>query len=318
MQTSLSPGFVTRRPTEDDAEEIHGLVAACDVAAIGAVDTTVEDLADELVEPDFDLERDGWLVYAGDRLVGWAWACRKGESDNVDIDVYVHPDHPDAAAWMWDAVERRAAEIAHELGHQQAVVDVGIHAQDAAKRAAADERGYAVATVFYRMRIDHEGRVEDPELPPGVTLETADDDDTVRRAAHGVEQGSFAEHFGFVPKSYDSWLADKESQSAFDWSQLRLARVDGEPAAMLAGNNQFVPDDNCGYVPTLATLPGYRGRGLGALLLRDAFARDARAGRVGTYLHVDANNTTPALGLYESVGMRKVMAIEVWRRTVSA
>jgi ribosomal protein S18 acetylase RimI-like enzyme len=133
-----------------------------------------------------------------------------------------------------------------------------------------------------------------------------------------VEQGSFAEHSGSCRRATTSWLADKESQSAFDWSQLRLARVDGEPAAMLAGNNQFVPDDNCGYVPTLATLPGYRGRGLGALLLRDAFARDARAGRLGTYLHVDANNTTPALGLYESVGMRKVMAIEVWRRTVSA
>jgi ribosomal protein S18 acetylase RimI-like enzyme len=121
-----------------------------------------------------------------------------------------------------------------------------------------------------------------------------------------------------VPKSYESWLADKESQSSFEWSQLRLARVDGEPAAMFAGTNQFVPDENCGYVATLATLPDYRGRGLGALLLRDAFARDARAGRVGTYLHVDANNTTPALGLYESVGMRQVLAIEIWRRTVSA
>jgi ribosomal protein S18 acetylase RimI-like enzyme len=317
MDTSLAPGLVTRRPTEDDAEEIQGLVAACDMAAIGTVDTTVEDLADELVEPDFDLERDGWLVHERDRLVGWAWACRKGDSENVDIDVYAHPDRRDVAPWMWDTVERRAVEIVQALGHQHAVIDVGVHAHDAAKRSLAEHRGYAVATVFYRMRVDHESPVEDPQLPPGVTLETGDND-PVRRAAHAVQQGSFADHFGFVPKSYESWLADKESQSTFEWSQLRLARVDGEPAAMLAGTNQFVPDDNCGYVQTLATLPAYRGRRLGALLLRDAFARDARAGRIGTYLHVDANNTTPALGLYESVGMRTVMAIEVWRRTVSA
>jgi hypothetical protein len=31
---------------------------------------------------------------------------------------------------------------------------------------------------------------------------------------------------------------------------------------------------------------------------------------------VDTNNTTPALRLYESVGMRPVLVIDVWRREV--
>lgn len=42
------------------------------------------------------------------------------------------------------------------------------------------------------------------------------------------------------------------------------------------------------------------------------------AGRAGTILHVDSNNTTPALSLYESVGMRATLVIDVWRRTVVA
>ena len=45
-----------------------------------------------------------------------------------------------------------------------------------------------------------------------------------------------------------------------------------------------------------------------------SFSADAAAGRVGTLLHVDTNNTTPALGVYESVGMRPVLVIDAWRR----
>ena len=47
-----------------------------------------------------------------------------------------------------------------------------------------------------------------------------------------------------------------------------------------------------------------------------AFA--AAAGRSGTILHVDTNNPTPALGLYLSVGMKPVLIIDVWRRTLPA
>ena len=59
-------------------------------------------------------------------------------------------------------------------------------------------------------------------------------------------------------------------------------------------------------------LDDYRGRGLARLLLERAFARDAAAGRAGTLLHVDTANTTPALDLYLSVGMRAVLAIDMW------
>jgi mycothiol synthase len=316
MADVLPVPLVVRRPTTGDAEAIHQLVSACDVAAIGRSDTTVDDVADELVEPGFALEHDSWLVHEGDRLVGWGWACRKGESDNVGIDVYVAAGVPAAGEWLWTAVVRRGLEIARELGHARAVVDMGVHRDDYTKAAAARERGFEVATSFYRMRVDHAGPVPDPALPEGVALLTAGDDETLRRVAHAVRDAAFTEHFGFYAQPYDDWAAALESSSSRDWSQLRVATVNGVPAAMLLGNNQFVPDEGGGYVAILAVLPAYRGRGLGALLLRDRFAADARLGRVGTILHVDANNTTPALGLYESVGMRTVLVIDVWRQTL--
>jgi ribosomal protein S18 acetylase RimI-like enzyme len=61
-----------------------------------------------------------------------------------------------------------------------------------------------------------------------------------------------------------------------------------------------------GWIKDLAVAPTARGRGLGELLLRHAFAGLYERGvrRVG--LKVDAANPTSALRLYERVGMQVV------------
>lgn len=306
-----------RRPTADDAAIIHGLVGACDLAVIGVVDSTLDDIADELVEPGFDLDTDGWLAFDADGLlVGWAWACRKGDSDNVDVDVIVRPGSEGVEDGLWEAVLGRAAEIARELGHDGATLDIGIYRADEAKQAVAKARGFEPGTSFHRMRIDHDAPVSTLVEPvQGLTLHSGDADEVLRQA-HRVHQEGFADHFGFVKVGFDEWLERRQAASTTDWSQLTVARIDGEPAAMLQGTNAFVPDLGCGYVATLAVLPAYRGRGLGRFLLRTAFAADAARGRKGTILHVDSNNTTPALGLYLSAGMRPIMVIDVWRARI--
>ncbi|MCB1005324.1 MAG: GNAT family N-acetyltransferase [Acidimicrobiales bacterium] len=90
--------------------------------------------------------------------------------------------------------------------------------------------------------------------------------------------------------------------------------MDGTPAAMLHAHDGFLADEGCGYVRHVGVRRERRGQGLARLLLRTAFAADAARGRAGTLLHVDANNTTPALGLYRSLGMRPVLVVDVWRR----
>ncbi|WP_067185448.1 GNAT family N-acetyltransferase [Microtetraspora niveoalba] len=304
-------GYDIRRPTKADAEAIHELVAEHDTKVVGRPDATLDDVAEVLGE--LDLDADGWLVYESDRLVGWGWACPKGTSDNVDIDVQARV--PAVADWLWDRVLERAVEIARGLGHDRARVDIGIYREDAELRAAAQERGLAPATSFHRMRIDHPGGAPaaEPEIPSGVTVESGEPDEERLRTAHRIQQEGFARHFGFVPRTFDEWVSAMEASPANDWSQLLVARVDGEPAAMLLGTDHFLSDEGCGYVRTLAVLPGFRGRGLGRLLLRTAFAADARRGRAGTILHVDSNNVTPALDLYLSVGMRRVLAIDAWQ-----
>ncbi|WP_308250364.1 GNAT family N-acetyltransferase [Sphaerisporangium fuscum] len=306
-----------RRPARKDAPAVHGLVSACDIEVLGHPDMTLDDVADTLADPDFDPGRDGWLVYpraGGEAPVGWAYAARRGDTGNVEIEVCSRDSR--LTSWLWDTVLRRAREIAAEVGSPRAVADIGIYQQDGAKRALAEEHGFAPATGFQRLRIDH--TEVDPGFLPGATVHPAADSEELMRAAHRIHQVGFAEHFGFVPREFDEWKEHFESSSTHDWSQLVLAQMDGRPAAMLLGSDMFAADENCGYVRVLSVLPEFRGRGLGRLLLKRAFAADARRGRVGTYLHVDTNNTTPALGLYLSVGMRPVLAMDVWRRTLEA
>ena len=279
-----------RRPRAADAPAIHELVAACDLAVIGVPDATPADIADELAEPDFDLDTDGWLVHDADgTLVGWAWAFAKGDSDMIDMEVLVRPGVEGLADELWRLVLDRAAEVALERGHV-ATVDIGIYRADTARQALAKEHGFEPGTSFHRMRVDHEGPVEPPAPIPGLTLDSGETD-AVRRQAHQIYQEAFADHFGFVKVDYEHWLERRQAQSVTDWAQLAVARIDGRPAAVVIGNNQFVPDEDCGYVATLAVLPEHRGRGWAAFCCgtpspptRPRAAGDAAARRLQQHL----------------------------------
>ncbi|GAA4226070.1 hypothetical protein GCM10023075_25490 [Streptosporangium album] len=67
--TAIAAGYTTRRPLADDAHDIHGLISLCDTRVIGKADMTLDDVADELSDPSFDRETDGWVVHD---TAGWA------------------------------------------------------------------------------------------------------------------------------------------------------------------------------------------------------------------------------------------------------
>lgn len=309
----LPDGYTSRQATLADAEAILELTAGVNTAVIGFPDRTLDDARNDLAEPGFVLATDAWLVHDRDgTLIGFAWAYRKGTGEQVDVDIVTLDDG--AAPWMYDRVLARAAEMADAGGHRQVTVDQGIYREDARTRGLAEARGFAPATTFFRMRVEHDRDVPAAVAPAGITLHSGPGTEEFRRAAHATLVDSFKDHFGWIAKPFEEWQQTLDQESTFDWSRLTLAELDSRPVAILITTNQFVPDENCGYVADLGVLAEARGRGIAKFLLRTAFAADKAAGRTGTILHVDGNNTTPALGLYESVGMRRVLAIDVWRR----
>jgi len=64
-------------------------------------------------------------------------------------------------------------------------------------------------------------------------------------------------------------------------------------------------------------LEPYRGRGIGAALLRRSFALLAQRGIPQVLVNVDAENVTGATALYERVGMRVVNRWDMWERTLT-
>jgi ribosomal protein S18 acetylase RimI-like enzyme len=113
-------------------------------------------------------------------------------------------------------------------------------------------------------------------------------------------------------------VKQRESRSTFHWSKLTVLELDGRPVGVRECDDNYLTTEHCGYIGRLGVITAARGRGLAKYLLRDAFALDSAAGLSGTILHVDTGNPTPAVAVYESVGMRADIINDIWRKVIPA
>jgi putative PIG3 family NAD(P)H quinone oxidoreductase len=147
-------------------------------------------------------------------------------------------------------------------------------------------------------------------------LPMADAADHDLRLALDIHEKAFTEHYGHVPRTFEKFREQFDEHGP-DWSSLWIGEVDGQPAGLLIGTQQFAEEDNAGYVRIVGVLPEARGRGLAKALLQTYFAAAQEDGRTAVLLHVDQANVTNALGLYESVGMSSVLQIDAWAKHVT-
>jgi ribosomal protein S18 acetylase RimI-like enzyme len=313
---ALPDAYTVRPPEPTDAEALFQMLAAYNTPLIGFADGTVDEVADGIVEPGFDRATDGFLVLAGDgRPVGYGTTFGKGDRDVVGIQVW--SQQPAIADWLFERTMRRAREMGHQGGHTEIIVDTDVYGADEPLRALLSDHDFTAGTTYHRMRIDHTMPVATPAASAEVNIRRGAFDDATRWTAHEVLIESFRGQFGFVARPHQEWIEYLDALSIFDWSQLTLLEIDGRAVAIRLCTDAYLETDNCGYIGTLCVLEAFRGRGLAKFLLRDAFAHDAAAGRAGTILQVDTNNPTPALDLYQSVGMRPTLVSEGWRRIVA-
>ena len=297
--------------TLEDAPAIAELLLASDIAVLGRSDYTLTELEADLRRP--DLEHTGWYDESG-TLIGYGWLGRFEQTSKVEFDAYVHPEH-DAALGdeVLATLEARSLELAAEAGHDHALLDTGAYREDERTRGWLARRGFEIATTFTRMRIDLPGDAPAPEPPAGVVVRRSDAGEHALRTAHDIHEKAFTEHYGSVPRTFEKFR-EQFQEHGQDWSSLWLGDVDGEPSGLLIGTQQFVEEDNAGYVRIVGVLPEARGRGLAKALLQTYFAACQEDGRTAVLLHVDQANVTNALGLYESVGMRSVLQIDAWAK----
>ena len=301
--------------TIEDAPAIAELLLASDLAVLGRSDYTLTEVEGDLRRS--DLEHTGWYDEAG-ALIGYGWVGRFEETSKIEVDAYVHPEHDAALGHeVLATLEARGIQLAAEAGHDHAVFDTAAYRQDERTRAWLAGRGFEAATTFTRMRIDLSGPATAPEPPAGVVVRRSDGGEHGLRTAHDIHEKAFTEHYGSVPRTFEKFR-EQFQEHGQDWSSLWLGDVDGEPSGLLIGTQQFVEEENAGYVRIVGVLPEARGRGLAKALLQTYFATAQEAGRTAVLLHVDQGNVTNALGLYESVGMRAVLQVDAWAKEVTA
>lgn len=297
MTDPLAPGYTVRPARPDDVVAVHALIVASDIAEFGETDFALAGLRAEWEES--DLDRDILVAIAPDGAVaGYAAVGDRGHV-RIDVEVYIHPDH--FGRGIGTSLVRRTEARAREhvpLAPPAArvVLHNWINALNADACALLEREGFVPVRYFWRMEIEL-AEPPEPVWPEGIAVRpfVPGQDE---RTAYAVVEEAFADHWGHVPRTYEEW-AKSRFGSTFEPTLWFLAEV-GNAAAGVALCSLA---EGVGSVDMLAVRRPWRRRGLGAALLRHAFAAFVRRGIHRIALGVDAASPTGATRLYEAAGM---------------
>ena len=173
-------------------------------------------------------------------------------------------------------------------------------------------RGYDEIRRFWQMRIDLTEAPLPARWPSEVSATTFDPADGA--AFHAALDAAFADHWNHVPESFAEFSLQYLEHDGFDPGLCTVVRAGDE---IVAGTVCMPERLGVGWVSRLFTAREWRGRGIGAALLADAFGRFWRAGRKSVGLGVDAQSNTGAERLYERAGMYVHFDAVVFERSLA-
>jgi mycothiol synthase len=299
-----------RHPTPCDAAAIAELLNAHAAATGRRSDETAEGVERWFQLEDLDPARDMFLAVERGRIVGYADVNAPGDArDVVYVDLRVPPGRDGVVERLLEEVERRA----DELGRAGTRLRAPANETDDVYRAALTRHGFEVVRSSFTMEIDLGTPTPAPEWP--LRLVSRPFRVGEERAVYDAYVEAFADHWGFVPESFADWCNWNLGPNA-DTSLWRLVEDDRELAALCLSTPSRGDDQTVGWVSILAVRRPWRRRGLARALLLESLGLFRSAGRLRAGLGVDAENTTGALALYESVGMRATSRSDTWERAL--
>jgi mycothiol synthase len=287
--------FLRRPPVPADAPAVAELVIAYERSLYGETAYSLADLEAEWES--LDLEHDALVLLDGARIVAFGTLDDRGALWRIDG--FVRPD--DRGRGAGTELVRTLERVAASRGAER--IQNGVSEPDEAGHRLSAALGYRPVRVFRELRIELEAAPEPPRWPDGVAV-GAFDAERDAHAFHAAQQEAFADHWEFRPRTLERWGELHVEAAGFDPSLWSVVRAGGE---IVAGAICEADRYGGGWVAVLFTRRPWRGRGLGRCLLQQAFHTFWQRGETSVGLSVDAENTTGAFQLYESVGMRPVM-----------
>ena len=289
---------VVRRLTADDAEAIAELATLCELAETGEPDPEIVDW----IQVGSKREQfHAFGIHDDAGLAAFSYAdCDPGD-EAVEAEVRVRPGLDLDLALPLLRAAREAARDFDPAKPVRLFANSGALAQ----RRWLQAQGATEIRRFWRMAIEFDEEPPAvPSAPEDVTVRLARDDEDDLRTIFTITDTSFAEHFGHTDdRTYERWIDHWRARRGFDPTLWWVAELNGTPVSVLLGMTFDLDEPAHGHVGTLGTLKEVRGKGIGTLLLRTAFAEFHNRGHRKVTLGVDSENGTGAVRLYESVGM---------------
>ena len=311
----LPAGYTSR--AIDPATDVAPVTELCNTASV--VESGVNELDEKVQEesyraPGFDPERDALVVLDEAGAIVATSEYWDNEEEHATPFLYLRVGHPlvetDAGAAIGAAMAawgdaRSALTLQLAAPELKVVLSSFASAANEPAQRILEGAGFEYARSSWQMQIDlDETPPPPPTWPDGITVRSADPTDAEYHAILDVQNDAFADHYGFVPMSFEDFVHYGTQMTPFDPSLWRLV-MEGDEIVAISLNMPFRPGmPDVGWVGTLGVRRPWRRRGLGEALLRDAFGLFHARGVRHVGLGVDASNLTGATRLYERVGMR--------------
>jgi mycothiol synthase len=296
-----------------DAQGVADLIAARDIADYGSTDANVEEVLNYWEAPRFDLHQDARIIVAPDGLIVGYEEVYPRSAERLEFDGYVHPREAGRGfgtrllRWAEDRARQRVDEM-QTLG--QVILRGNTAAVDQNASAMFNAEGFALVRQFWRMEIEMTSPPDRPAWPAGITWRAMQLDRDAR-IVHAVIEEAFADHWGYVPRSFEDFEQGTLRSADFDPSLVFMA-FDGQEVAGVALNRHR----DIAWVGSLAVRRAWRKRGLGLALLLHSFNEFYQRGDRAVGLGVDAQSLTGATRLYEKAGMHVARRYDTYEKVL--
>lgn len=313
----MTTTIILRPPHEDEVAGVTRLINATSRAEHGVDDASEAEIARWFSQPGVDRERDMFIAEESGRAVAYADVGDSGEQgEQFWIDLRLPPDASEAAGdALVEGAIRRAKEIAAERQSERPPRVIADAASTNERAAAVLGRaGFRLYRHSYRMAIDLDTEIPQPEFPRGLDLRTFAAGG--EREVFDAVNEAFEDSWDHVPGRFDEWRHWNLDSESFD-PELWWLVYDGAEIAGLCLCRPYEAEPDMGWVASLAVRRPWRRRGIARALLLTSFREFKRRGFARVGLGVDADSLTGANVLYESAGMRPIRRHDMYEKTLA-
>lgn len=296
--------MIIRPPREEDAARMAELMS------VGWPEPRSEaSVLRELTAPSAEPERNARLVVGPDDAIAGVAILGEVGAGRGKFWLDLRSSCAAAAGALLDWGEARCREQANGPTRLFA----GAWSSGQAVMSALQRNGFRAVRHSLRMAIEPGAETGPPCWPKRIVVRTLAAGDEHR--VYETHMETFADSWEHEPVDYAEWSHWYLDAARYPPSLSFLA-FDGEELAAIALCREDDAVSGVGWVSILGVRRAWRGQGLGAALLRHAFAELRAYGCSRVVLGVDGMSLTGAERLYERVGMTVVDRFEIYEKAL--